>query len=282
MTSGDSSKQAAARDDDEGWHVVSAHDKKRVMRKKNKGRRHGVPHPTAASVATVHDMDHLERVVHTCREALAQTVLYRQILDATTAASRLTRQEILCYGVGNFSKTHTSYFSASMWQLTCLLQMRHDVALRQKQVEGTSRPSNLDVYFYDPLSTAFEIEFLKRNNIRVIGKDEQGRRKIQDCTLAFMPHCPALLYENLLHTNPQAFASCNHDSSSCIVLIGNSIRNLCDVLTPAVDISTLKERVDNLDETRLTVDRQMPGDFDKAFNDTYIIKSKRTRDETKS
>jgi len=56
--------------------------------------------------------------------------------------------------------------------------------------------------------------------------------------------------------------------------LGNSIRNFCNALTLSADIPTLQERVDMVEEQRLTVECGQPGDFDKAFNDTYIIRGK--------
>ena len=190
--------------------------------------------------------------------------LYQQILDEVICSSELALpQEILCLGLGNFSKTHPIYFSASMWQLGLLLQMRED---------WKSRGCNPRIYFFDPVSTDMERIFLKREQIQVLTEDAAGKRKISDRTLAFLPHCPAILYENLMQANPTAFRS----ESSC-VLIGNSIRNVCDaLLIPKLDLPTLRVRCNQLDERQLTVDAgHQPGDFVKAFNDTFIVRGKR-------
>ena len=276
---------------DDEWHTVSATDKKRVMRKKatRQRRKNGsaVAHPTAELVDAVEEISRLDMIVEKCRAALRETKMYQLILRATLQSPTHEHQEgftphsILCYGLGNFSKTHEKHFSASMWQLACLLQLRHDFISSVKRKNTKNRTGNkssdknddgdnslVDVYFYDPVSTAVEVEFLTRHhNVSVLEHDEEGQRKVDAGTFVFLPHCPAILYENLLHANDTFPKSC--------MLMGNSIRNFCDALTPpTVEIDTLRARVDSLDETQLSIDDGQLGDFDKAFNDTYIIREK--------
>eukprot|EP00977_Amphora_coffeiformis_P001539 scaffold296_cov102-Amphora_coffeaeformis.AAC.27 len=257
--------------DDEGWHTVSAKDKKRVMRQKGRRKQNGVAHPTVASQTAVENISELEQIVLACRQTLQKTTLYREILEGVIAT--LETPEILCLGMGNFSKTHGVYFSASLWQLACLLQMRDDLEAKREKEGSTGL---IKVYFYDPISTDFEKKFLQQNQILVLQKDEQGKRKLQPGALVFLPHCPAILYENLLQTNPHI------PSDNQTVLLGNSIQHFCEALTPTVGIATLQARVDALEERRLTVEEGgQPGDFDKAFNDTYIIRGKSTINDTK-
>lgn len=238
------------------------------MRQKGRRKTNGVAHPTKASEGAVESISELESIVEACRRVLQNTTLYRELHNVLVDDVDVEPPpEILCFGVGNFSKTQAAYFSASLWQVTCLLQLRDDL---QREND------NVEVWFYDPVTTPLEKEFLQRHRIDVLETNEHGRRKLPRGAWAFLPHCPAVLYEHLWQSNPHAFL----DDTS--FWIGNSIRNFCDALTLEVDIPTLRARVDDLDERCLTVDddddcdgRDLPGDFEKAFNDTYIIRGKK-------
>lgn len=249
-------------EEDGEWHTVSSQDKKRVMRK-NRRRRPGVAHPTAGSFVEINDSFRLQNVLQTCREVLKDTALYQEIVRETFEQD-VQFEEILCYGLGNFSRTHTTYFSPSLWQLACLLQLRDDLP-----GDNANR-----VYFFDPKSSAFETEFLKTQQVIVLEKDDEGKRKIPDATLLFMVHCPAFLFENLFATNPMAFRP-----SSRTILIGNSIQLMVDALSrhpngQGVSLEQLKARASLLDEKELTVDPKQPDEFEKAFNSTYRIRGK--------
>ena len=263
------------------WLTVSASDKKRVMRRNRKKAALGVAHPTAAPTASVSNTGRLVQIVHNCRTALQSTQLYRQVRDqvvVTTAAAPL--EEILCLGLGNFSRTHSKYYSASMWQLALLLQLREDLQTQQQQQQQRGDNDGPKIYYYDPVSTAQETAFLTQQEpqIQVLDENDQGKRKIPQRTLVFMPHCPAVLYENLFYTNPTAF-----QPHSATILIGNSICNFCETLTPSVDMPTLRARLGQLDERQLVLEdaKKQPGDFEKAFNDTFIIRGKREATHTR-
>lgn len=91
--------------------------------------------------------------------------------------------DIICYGIGNFSEHICSKF-----QLATLLALK------------SLYSSN--VYIYDPLFTKNEIESLKRLNLQVIEKNEEGKRTINNhLTLVYMPHCSKQLLNNFLLTN---------------------------------------------------------------------------------
>jgi hypothetical protein len=267
--------------DDGEWHIVTASEKKRVIRSKGRSRRPtkggkskfgAIAHPTSASVAAIDDVSCLERALKKGCHMVRETDLYKELLSSVLQAHHTPPREILCYGLGNFSKTHTTYFSASFWQLACLIQMRQDF----RQASGRSDDDcDIPIHFFDPASTTFEKDFLSHNlSVYVLAEDEQRCRKLAPGTLAFLPHCPAMLYENLMRSNPDAF----QQPTSRAVWIGNSMRNFCDALTPPpTDISLLRKVVDLLDETLLPVGETSTapgGDFERAFNDTYVICAK--------
>ena len=108
-----------------------------------------------------------------------------------------------------------------------------------------------------------------KKDIQVLSANDQGNQTIKERTLLFMPHCPAILYENLFRTNPTAFRP-----GSATILLGNSIRNFCEALTPTIEMPTLRAQWEQLDERPLILDGAQPGDFDKAFNDTFVVRGK--------
>jgi hypothetical protein len=214
----------------------------------------------------------LETALKTGCQLIRETDFYKDVLSSVLHPRGTSPLEILCYGLGNFSKTNTTYFSSSFWQLACLIQMRQDF---RQACERNENDSEIPILFFDPASTTFEKDFLSQHlSVNVLEADEQGHRKLAPRTLVFLPHCPAMLYENLLRSNPDAF----QQPASQTVWIGNSIRNFCDALTPPpTDIQLLRQVVDSLDERRLPVESSVagaPGDFERAFNDTYVIRSK--------
>jgi hypothetical protein len=258
-----------------GWHTVTSSDKKRVMRK-NRRRRHetGVSHPTSASHRIIDDVGTLQKIVQACRLTLQQTALYKQLHRSIEDVSF---KEVLCYGIGNFSKTHADYYSPSLWQLACLLQLRDDLNIAVSRQHHSSKnkrhhdhtADKANVYFFDPLCTAFEQDFLISQNIQVLKQDDQGKRNIPIASLIFMPHCPAFLYDNLLAVNPDCLVP-----GSPTVLIGNSIYNFCDSISLSHPVDALHAKVDLLEEECLQVDVEQPSEFEKAFNDTYVIRGK--------
>ncbi|KAK9512258.1 hypothetical protein O3M35_000726 [Rhynocoris fuscipes] len=91
-------------------------------------------------------------------------------------------EEIVCYGIGNFSKSH-----AALYQLALLLQLKYHL--------------KVPLHIYDPLFNTIEKEILEKLNLIIIDRNEEGKRKIYNNTVFFLPHCPLELFNNLLWIN---------------------------------------------------------------------------------
>ncbi|XP_077245374.1 sensitivity to red light reduced protein (SRR1) [Tasmannia lanceolata] len=73
-----------------------------------------------------------------------------------------------------------------------------------------------DIEIFDPILSLTESRVLESFGCSVLSINEQGRREVKKPTLFFMPHCEAILYDNLLETNWRA------PLLNRIVLFGNS------------------------------------------------------------
>jgi hypothetical protein len=260
------------------WISVSRDDKKRVMRK-GAGWRRRRPMTAASKDARyanssiddyVHDQKVMLSILSDCQRALASSRFHQRIFDVcgTSFAHSDTSPaclQIICYGIGNFSRTSSTNYSSSLWQLAEVLCLR-------QELQGKSAYS-VPLYFYDPCSTNFEQVFLmERLQVEVLADNDRGRRAIEgNPTLFYMPHCPARLYENVLSANWEELHS---ETSTPLLILGNSLRNYCNPLY-TLKFPCMKSLLPYTTEIRLddkTLDdcKIAPGNIVGAFNDTYL------------
>lgn len=150
----------------------------------------------------------LEAEVELRNSVFADNVFYR-MEDSLNALRHDGISEILCYGLGHFSRRRSSKY-----QLALLLLLR--------------KYYNSRVYVYDPVFYFREIQLLKRLNCDVIEINEEGKRIVQQdaVTLIYMPHCSIYLTNNFLYTN------WSKKLSKCILLT-NSFSIVTDNLIKA-------------------------------------------------
>ncbi|XP_073526421.1 uncharacterized protein [Phyllobates terribilis] len=75
-----------------------------------------------------------------------------------------------------------------------------------------------DIEVFDPVLSITETRVLEALGCSVLSMNEQGRREACEPTLFFMPHCEAVLYNNLLEANWK------EDRLRNIALFGNSFK----------------------------------------------------------
>lgn len=120
--------------------------------------------------------------------------------------------EIVCYGIGNFSRP----YSPSMLQLACVLELRCELAtmlaggsVEKKSADEISvdmfrKKSTVRMFYFEPQIISVERKTLEEFEVEIIERNEQGKRRISNkpfATLFFMPHCPMRLYSNVLWAN---------------------------------------------------------------------------------
>ncbi|XP_076651632.1 SRR1-like protein [Halictus rubicundus] len=116
--------------------------------------------------------------------------------------------EILCYGLGPFSR-----LKSSKYQLALLLCLRNHYGSR--------------VHVYDPIFSSKEIKLLLRFGFVVLNINEEGKRIVENnVTLVYMPHCSSHLTNNFLYANwGKRLCKC--------ILLTNSFSAVVDNLTGA-------------------------------------------------
>jgi SRR1 len=254
------------------WIVVTANDKKRVMRKTR-----GRYRPQSSASGTLSQASVLAEINPCGREALLECVencnaillksdLLKGLFHSVQEWSKLYGrsgcvEKIVAYGIGNFSKTKPLYSSASLWQLSLALCLR--------KLLNRNECSAAFIDFYDPCTTTAEETFLrdccKVNVLRTNDQGDHSTRNIE--TLFFMPHCPSQLYENVVWSN--------FFNLPKIIFVGNSLRSLAE-LRKEYGFLCLQKLLPCLHETPLvksTADYEEActfGNFVGAWNDTYI------------
>ncbi len=190
------------------------------------------------------------KTVSECRAFLEGKGFYQRIKRSLLEKSEM--DQIVCYGIGNLSPWPT----APMWQLACALALRD--ALRNDR--------HLPLLFYDPCMTSSEAEIMMEEwNIQVITENERGKRSVGALTtLFFMPHCPLILYGNVLWAN--------WDNLNRVILFGNSLPLYEERAIEKKKIpDTIRLLLPFVKEEQVVISKQdaedANGNFEGAFND---------------
>lgn len=113
-----------------------------------------------------------------------------------------TYSSVICYGLGNISLCCSAQF-----QLAFLLILKEYL-----QIDN--------VLAYDPLFSTNDKKLLSYFQIDLIDINESAKRKVEQKTLFYMPHCPFSLYNNLV------WANLTVNKLNNVFIIGNSFENM--------------------------------------------------------
>jgi SRR1 len=199
-----------------------------------------------------------------CKQELGHLSVAKLVKEAAPIDESYEGSSIclVCYGIGNFTKTSTSYYSASMYQLALALSIREAWDINES-------------YFLDPCINLIETEILRQHQFQIL-ENRQGRQRFLNATEAkkliifFMPHCPKRLYENVI---------CAHcDSLSRVFILGNSLRNYAESPLSSVEesagpeLSCFKVLYPAMKENPVTMEKKVikkaNGNLEGALNDT--------------
>lgn len=112
-------------------------------------------------------------------------------------------KQIVCFGIGRIR-----HCIVSRYQLAYILALRSHLEVATIQ-------------FHEPLLThQHDTELLNALDCELIATNCEGKLNIDSTTLAFLPHCPKQLINNLLWKNWSA------DALQHIILIGNSFASI--------------------------------------------------------
>jgi len=260
---------------EEAWTVVTASDKKRVMRKRGKARKRPPACATTIHPSQEDNTDRLRRSLEDCIEYLTRkTVFWKELVRALSGGEQQPNsrgddgvfpvEQMICYGIGNFSqKGSSTYYAAPLWQLACAVALQRHFAVSR-------------TYYYDPASSAWEIKFVGAElKFQWLETNDRGNHPVRDgaSTLFFMPHCPAQLYENVVWSNYPNNSNKSHQS---IWILGNSLSrvaetnsNECPCLRVLADASSEWQQQQTVQPTKKDCD-EAPGNLYGAFNDTCL------------
>lgn len=206
--------------------------------------------------------------------------------------------EIVCYGIGNFYTARIDNYNPSLIQLACIIALRDMLTERYKEIAESSSKYEKDrselssnpisLVYFEPFIVPIEREVLLHFDVKIIDKNEQGKRKIntenrnsenlKDCTLFYMPHCPMRLYSNVLWANWSEELIFNR-----ILLLGNSFKAYDDRIisssrklgdkTNAIFplLPFIHEQSIFLKQTSKQQNEISNNDLEKAFNDCVVI-----------
>jgi hypothetical protein len=246
------------RDDNNGWKTITKKDKKRVMRKRGRAKPVDAADTESEGIQVL-DANRLDNSLTECRGDLRDTWFYKKVKSILIPSY----EQMVCYGIGNFSVTPRQSYSAALWQLAFALCLSSDLddASLEKQPQ-------LCVYYFDPCSTVLENRFLSERGVTVLQVNDQGKRLVSSQkTLFIMPHCPCRLYENVVWAN--------WSNLSNVTILGNSLVNHADSLLKnnCPSLQTLRERdliQENLMAPSKKDTKEAVGNFIGAFNDLYL------------
>jgi hypothetical protein len=201
---------------------------------------------------TAESLEAVKNSIQSCVDELKGTNLYGSLTLILRAHCEAVHQ-IVCYGVGNFS---IGTASAPLWQLACVLVVRELL-----------QASSVD--FFDPCTTSLERAVLKELNIEVIAQNERAQRCVECPTLFIMPHCPQGLYNNLLLFNWDTRTLMN------VYILGNSLLEYQHLQIDRLS-SGIKALLSHVQQEKLEYSKEdlqrCRGNFEAAFNDTYLVR----------
>ncbi|PIA53739.1 hypothetical protein AQUCO_00900370v1 [Aquilegia coerulea] len=151
----------------------------------------------------------LMKKMEKCISNLENTEFYKKVLDQIQTPeifhyfSRIltseSKMQMVIYGIGSIESYETPRLQLSL------------AILIKRNFNWIG-----DIEVFDPVLSKTEIKVLEALGCSVLLVNEQGRRQALKPTLFFMPHCEAVLYDNLLQANWRA------EHLNQVVLFGNS------------------------------------------------------------
>ncbi|XP_014250930.1 SRR1-like protein isoform X2 [Cimex lectularius] len=152
-------------------------------------------------------------------------------------------EEIVCYGLGNFSKSPNA---------------RYQYAMAVELSEFYACP----LLVFDPVFTEPEKKILEEMRSELIPRNEMGKRKATKSTLFFLPHCPRELFNNILLANwGESLANC--------IIAGNNLASIVES-TPSRSLKNEFPYLVNSFEHAEIIEVKNTFQFLDVFNDMAV------------
>lgn len=203
--------------------------------------------------------ERLKKKMHNCLKKLEDSDFYNKFVEQLQspqvlnnilrAASAESEQQIqmVVYGIGSIANSEKSRL-----QLCLALLLKRNF----------SWVGRIEVF--DPILSASECGIMESLGCTILAVNEQGMRTAESPTLFFMPHCAALLYDNVLRANWSPVLL------NRIILLGNSFGSYLEQLSefhrsPVASTRYIMTVADHMDEFRI---QTVSDDFFAAFHQT--------------
>lgn len=203
--------------------------------------------------------ERLKKKMHNCLKKLEDSDFYNKFVEQLQSPQVLnnllravnseSQQQIqmVVYGIGSIANSEKSRL-----QLCLALLLKRNF----------SWVGRIEVF--DPVLSASECRIIESLGCTILAVNEQGRRTAESPTLFFMPHCEALLYDNVLRANWSPVLL------NRIVLLGNSFGSYLKQLSefprsPVASTRYVVAIADHVNEFRI---QTVSDDFFAAFHHT--------------
>lgn len=155
--------------------------------------------------------ERLKKKMHNCLKKLEDSDFYNKFVEQLQSPQVLNnilravnsesgqQIQMVVYGIGSIANSEKSRLQLC---LALLLKRNFSWVCR--------------IEVFDPILSASECRIIESLGCTILAVNEQGRRTAESPTLFFMPHCEALLYDNVLRANWSPVLL------NRIVLLGNS------------------------------------------------------------
>ena len=160
-------------------------------------------------------------------------------IERVTEHSKL---QVVLYGIGELEPTkHEREAEVSHLQLAFVI-------LLKERFEWVN-----DIVVYDPCLSPLEQKAISAFDCTFLAVNEFGRRTVDRPTLFFLPHCPALLVNNILSAN---WTTANLNK---IIVLGNSFSEIKDDLSRGCKVLTyFKHLMAILHSDKMVTEIQLP------------------------
>jgi hypothetical protein len=259
---------AQAGDDSSEWTTVTKTSKRCAGKRSRRSVRKvksSANHQSTSSSLTLED---IEKSLDACLEELRKSIFFQNFQESLKALpSYQFISAIVCYGIGNFGASKNC---APMWQLSFAIAVKEFLAIEQQALKDGEVPKeeqSISVLYFDPCMSQLEAIFLERHGIQIIAENERGKRKTTNTTLFFMPHCPMMLYSNVIFTNWERISD--------VIIFGNLLSTYTNRLGKAkASVKLLRLLEPHWEEVVLPINKQdiddRPAYFEQAFNDSSL------------
>ncbi|QQP50278.1 AGAP005113PAlike, partial [Caligus rogercresseyi] len=137
-----------------------------------------------------------------------ETPFYKDFIEEFNNLGYFAKS-LVCFGLGSFLPLRR-LSNSSQAQLLLILSLKLDLDLKSVKV-------------YDPIFSKVEISILEDLGLIVLKENVEGKLRVEESTLFFLPHCPKQLTNNLLWSN--------WSNLELLIILSNSISRICDFST---------------------------------------------------